>query len=98
LGLGLAICSRLAGLIDTDINVSFTLAESSAFSLTLPLGETVIGLADENDRHSDERWLQQYLIPVVGDEKSIRGTMPMLLELWSWEDIAAVSGEQKSAE
>lgn len=93
LGLGLAICTRLAALLDTKIEASSALDEGSTFSLSLPRGETVAEPVIDKIELLDDFFLTDYSIMIVDDEKDIRDAMPMLIESWGCHNVVAVSDQ-----
>ncbi|ARN75132.1 hybrid sensor histidine kinase/response regulator [Oceanicoccus sagamiensis] len=92
LGLGLAICNRLAHLLDTAIEVESTLGQGSCFSLALEKDHSGIETAPTaiKPRTMD---LQPYSIMIIDDEKDILDAMPMLLSSWGCGEVAAVADD-----
>ncbi|WP_101759131.1 hybrid sensor histidine kinase/response regulator [Oceanicoccus sp. KOV_DT_Chl] len=98
LGLGLAICSRLATLLDTKINVTSVPEQGSTFSLTLNLGDINEQYVATHKTATTNILLDQYSILIVDDEKDIREAMPMLLDSWGCQNIRAVSDLHETKE
>ncbi|WP_101759130.1 hybrid sensor histidine kinase/response regulator [Oceanicoccus sp. KOV_DT_Chl] len=91
LGLGLAICKRLAQLLETDITVSSQEGQGSTFSIKLSLANNTEKIAYDDASVDEEFWIGNVSIMIVDDEKDIREAMPMLLESWGCQQAIAVS-------
>lgn len=96
LGLGLAICRRLAAMLGTEITVTSKLGKGSSFSLVLPLDNRKKERAAIKEAAPAEIELSPYAIMIVDDEKDIRDAMPMLLASWGCQNVAAVSDEAEA--
>ncbi len=93
LGLGLAICNRLAGLLGTTIDVDSTPCQGSCFSLTLPVASNPSGSAASKTISAATIDLQAYSIMIIDDEKDILDAMPMLLKSWGCDEVAAAADD-----
>ncbi len=101
LGLGLAICKRLATLLGTRIEVSSQLGKGSKFSILVPKSNQ-----QEYNAHQEPAELSQnhlgasdlapYSIMIIDDEQDILDAMPLILASWGCQEIAAVSSDQEA--
>lgn len=96
LGLGLAICRRLAALLETEIQVKSILGKGSSFSLALKLVDSVSKSISLREELITDIRLDQYAIMIVDDEDDIRDAMPMLLESWGCQNVVAVSDNKEA--
>jgi signal transduction histidine kinase/ActR/RegA family two-component response regulator len=88
LGLGLAIVSRIAPLIEASVSVSSTLGRGSAFSLSLPLSERgARASGGESSVNAAPNDASQ--IAVIDDDPSILSAMSALLGAWGYQVAAA---------
>ena len=90
LGLGLAIASRLARLLGTEVRVASRPGHGSRFSLVLPLdhdGPPAVGdeltLDDASGR-----------VLLIEDNANLRQTYEMTLADWGYATLAAATGEE----
>jgi PAS domain S-box-containing protein len=90
LGLGLAIVSRLARLIDAEVQVASRLDHGTRFSLVLPLDRsppTPARAAPEvEDAHGR--------IFIIEDNWGVRQAYEIMLKNWGFETLCAASGEE----
>ena len=88
LGLGLAIVSRLANLLGTQIQMRSRVASGSVFAFDLPLGTPQRVLAQRNAYPAD---LRGVLVIVIDDDSRARLAMCGLLEGWGCTTLPAES-------
>ncbi len=92
LGLGLAIVSRLAHLLDTEVQVCSRPGHGSRFSISLPLDRAVAfaapepALPDPGGR-----------ILVIEDNAGLREAFAAMLDDWGYATMTAASGEEAFA-
>jgi PAS domain S-box-containing protein len=90
LGLGLAIVSRLARLIDSEVQVASRLDHGTRFSLLLPLELSAppsVGAAPAFDEAGGR-------ILIIEDNSGIRQAYEIMLKDWGYETLSAASGEE----
>ena len=90
LGLGLAIVFRLAKLLGTRAEVSSRPGHGSRFSISLPLDH----LGDMIERTVSELENRGGRILVIEDNFDLRQAFEFMLHEWSYETIAAATGEE----
>jgi len=95
LGLGLAICKRLANLLETDIQVQSTVNCGSSFSLQLPLGEKEFCQTFAQPMIKSDTVLHGNIL-LIDDEQDILDVMPALLLEWGAENIETASDEKEA--
>jgi len=90
LGLGLAICDRIARILDLPIDVSSTPGRGSCFSVTVPLSTTAMVATEKpvipTTAQSHIRGLK---VLCIDNEKDILDGMNILLDGWGCEVITA---------
>jgi len=96
LGLGLAICARLAKLLATPITLQSLPGKGAMFAVDLPRvrkvdGEQVVAHAMPNTWRND---LSGTFIVVVDDEATILDATRVLLETWGCMVVTATSGAE----
>jgi signal transduction histidine kinase/CheY-like chemotaxis protein len=96
LGLGLAIASRTARLLDTAIELRSELGRGSLFSLRVPLGDASAIEEPTSQAPASGDALTGCTVIVIDDEVSILEAMKELLARWGCEPIVARSAEQAS--
>jgi two-component system, sensor histidine kinase len=97
LGLGLAIVSRLAKLLNYRVTLRSELGKGSMFALTLPRGRREDLAPPESSPESAAFDLSQSLVLVIDDEAAVREGMATLLRKWKCDVLTAGSGvEMKS--
>lgn len=99
LGLGLAICKRLADILDIELSLKSVLAKGSVFSLKIPHLDEV-----ESRTYQHKKLPPVYLeaapnyqnlvILVIDDNKDVLEAMTVLLEKWDCVVLAASSVEE----
>jgi Na+/proline symporter/signal transduction histidine kinase len=84
LGLGLAICDRIARMLGHAINVSSRPGHGSCFSITVPLASAEAIESRERPAHAstDSSPLEGLVVLCVDNEPDILDGMKMLLERW----------------
>jgi len=90
LGLGLSIVSRLCKLLGTRVEVSSRLGRGSRFSISLPLdrlGARIARVEPEPENPGGR-------ILVIEDNLELRRAMEVMLREWSYETVAAATGEE----
>jgi CheY-like chemotaxis protein/anti-sigma regulatory factor (Ser/Thr protein kinase) len=90
LGLGLAIVSRLAHLIDAEVQVASRVGHGTRFSLLLPLERSApapvraaLALNDAGGR-----------ILIIEDDFGVRQAYELMLTDWGYDTLGAASGEE----
>ncbi|MCW2283975.1 PAS domain S-box-containing protein [Rhodoblastus acidophilus] len=94
LGLGLAIVSRVARLIDATVEVSSRPRRGSRFSLTLPAAAPIEARPDDELEPSG---LGQGRILIVEDNSIVRDGLDAMLRDWGYDTVTAASGEEALA-
>ncbi len=89
LGLGLSIVHRLAGLLDTCVELRSVPGVGSSFRFTLPAGDPEACVDTAEMPILPSSVLANALIAVVDDEVDVREGMRMLLENWGCRVITA---------
>jgi PAS domain S-box-containing protein len=89
LGLGLAIVSRLAGLIGCEIQVASRVGHGTRFSLLLPLEK----FAPPAERVAKAINDPGGRILIIEDNASIRQAYEIMLQDWGYETLSAANGE-----
>ncbi len=93
LGLGLAICKRLASLLDHQITVESTVNQGSVFRVHLPLSAAEPQLTAQTERAMQLSWdMQGKSVLVIDDEESVRVAMDSVLADWGCITYTAESG------
>jgi PAS domain S-box-containing protein len=90
LGLGLAIVFRLAKLLGTRAEVSSRPGHGSRFSISLPLDH----IGERIERTESELENLGGRILVIEDNLDLRQAFEFMLHEWSYETIAAATGEE----
>jgi signal transduction histidine kinase/CheY-like chemotaxis protein len=90
LGLGLAIVSRLARLLDIQIELASRLGRGTRFSLLLPLARTEAPFADVK-LPAEGRGGR---ILIIEDTHDLRQVYELMLSDWGYEAISAATGEE----
>ena len=101
LGLGLAICRRLAHLLETSIAVTSELNKGSSFSIEVPAAKPskINSHSSQSDKSREQLSgsdLEVYSIMVIDDEQDILDAMPLLLESWGCKNIATVTNDAEA--
>ncbi len=94
LGLGLAIVSRTANLLGSQIRVRSRLNHGSVFSIEVPLGSTLKVAPAENPALSVGASLQGQLAALVDDEIPILNAMETLFSTWGVSIVTGRDGEE----
>ena len=84
LGLGLAICDRIARMLDHEMTVCSRLERGSCFAVTVPLATTaaIENRVQEIRASADQAPLQGLAVLCVDNEPDILEGMKLLLERW----------------
>ena len=90
LGLGLAIASRLARLLDAELEVSSRLARGTRFSVLLPMDHSAPADRPAQTAVDDPGGR----ILVIEDNPTVRAAYVSMLSLWGYEVLGAASGEE----
>ncbi|MDV7339394.1 ATP-binding protein [Terasakiella sp. A23] len=90
LGLGLAICDRVATLLNTEIEVKSQKGVGSSFCFRLPMMETVKKVK-EKSRGGDLSLIQGRTILFIEDEVDVQTAIQYMIEAWGCEPIIASS-------
>ena len=90
LGLGLAIVSRLAGLIAAEVQVASRLDRGTRFSLLLPLDRS----APPSVRVAPAIEDAGGCILIIEDNSCLRQAYEIMLKDWGYETLSAASGEE----
>jgi CheY-like chemotaxis protein len=90
LGLGLAIVSRLAALLDAPIEVSSRVGRGSRFSLSLPAAEARAEADAAPIQYDDPRGR----ILIIEDNLILRRGLENITRKWGCKTLAAASGEE----
>ncbi|MBE9548056.1 MAG: PAS-domain containing protein [Proteobacteria bacterium] len=90
LGLGLAICDRIARILDLSIDVSSTPGQGSCFSVTVPLSTTAV-LATEKPviPTTAQSHIKGLKVLCIDNEEDILDGMNILLDGWGCQVITA---------
>ncbi|MDJ0909873.1 MAG: PAS domain S-box protein [Woeseiaceae bacterium] len=98
-GLGLAIVSRLADLLDHKISVSSQPGEGSEFSVMIPVVEAGVEVADEaEDFHSNtSNGGAQGLVVLIEDDVNVADAWGLLLEAEGYRVATAASAKEAKA-
>lgn len=91
MGLGLAIVSRLAKLLDADVEVDSTVGKGSRFSIILPLDVSEPASERKEPEQSEDAGGR---ILVIEDNATLRQGFELTLETWGYETLAAATGEE----
>ena len=92
LGLGLAICDRIAKLLNVDITVKSTLGKGSCFSVTLPRSTVKIAPKEKLENHSVNKMASEFLglpILLVDNDAIMLKAIQAQLEEWGCKVLAA---------
>jgi signal transduction histidine kinase/CheY-like chemotaxis protein len=92
LGLGLAIVSRLARLLNYRVTLRSTVGKGSMFSITLPRGAREDYMPAESSPEAAAFDLSHSLVLVIDDEAAVREGMATLLRKWKCDVLTAASG------
>jgi signal transduction histidine kinase/ActR/RegA family two-component response regulator len=90
LGLGLAIVSRLARLLDIQIELASRLGRGTRFSLLLPVAQTEAPVAEVKSPLDDDGGR----ILVIEDNPDLRQVYELMLSDWGYQTISAANGEE----
>jgi CheY-like chemotaxis protein/two-component sensor histidine kinase len=90
LGLGLAIVSRLAQLIGSEVQVASSLGHGTRFSLLLPLDRSTPPCVRAAPSFEDARGR----ILIIEDNFGVRQAYEILLKDWGYETLSSASGEE----
>jgi signal transduction histidine kinase len=91
LGLGLSIVSRLAKLIEAEVQVRSHEGRGTRFSVVVRLDPTAVKVSTPSD--SVNR-LSGLSIMVIEDNPKVRAGLQLLLESWNCDVVCAETGEQ----
>lgn len=100
LGLGLAICERIAGLLGLSISLHSTLGKGTCFSIALPLAQPLVQqkeLREEVRPESKAEELNQQCVLVIDNDALSLTAMSSQLELWGCDVISAKDEESAIA-
>lgn len=99
LGLGLAICDRIARMLDHDIDVSSSPGRGSCFSVTVPLaGETDIQKSESPAVVQIEAsGLKDLVVLCVDNEPDILEAMNLLLDRWGCPRVMLAESQAQAA-
>ncbi len=97
LGLGLAICARLALLMGTHIQLKSEPGQGSSFFFNLPIADSNIQLLPQSKTASDQLNFSSISTLILDDEETIREAMAMLLNDWGCQQVAT-AGDLAEAE
>ncbi|GEM_PF-1748834 len=89
-GLGLSICRQLVEKMGGQISAQSTLGQGSKFKFELPFDLSV----DESMRGSNDSDIEGLKILVVDEKKVVRRALSKTLQSFSYEVVAALSGQQ----
>jgi signal transduction histidine kinase len=84
LGLGLAICERIAGMLEHPMDVQSRPGHGSCFSITVPLAskEEMVNQPQPSPSAGDHASLEDLTVLCIDNEPDILKGMQMLLERW----------------
>ena len=91
LGLGLAIVSRIAKLLNATIEVNSKEGRGSRFSVVLPEAETVAVKSHESSADLEDPGGR---VLIVEDNAIVRHSLEAALAEWGYETLTASSGEE----
>jgi CheY-like chemotaxis protein len=92
LGLGLAIVSRLAKLLNYRVTLRSAVGKGSVFAITLPRGSGADYVPAEGSPEATAFDLSHSLVLVIDDEAAVREGMATLLRKWQCDVLTAASG------
>jgi CheY-like chemotaxis protein len=100
LGLGLAICDRIARMLDHDIDVSSSPGRGSCFSVTVPLaGETDIQKSESPAVVQIEAsGFKDLVVLCVDNEPDILEAMNLLLDRWGCPTVMLAESQAQAAQ
>jgi Na+/proline symporter/signal transduction histidine kinase len=96
LGLGLAICERIAGMLDHRMDVSSRPGHGSCFSVTVPLAtqQTIDEQARPVSAAGEQSTLTDLAVLCIDNESDILDGMKMLLDRWGCSVMLAENQHQ----
>ena len=94
LGLGLAICERIAKLLQTPITLTSELNKGTCFSVEVPIAasnddELKNGVIEVNEKVISASELEQKIILVIDNDPLVLRAMQSLLESWQYKVLVA---------
>ena len=99
LGLGLAICDRIARMLEHDIDVNSRLGHGSCFSVTVPLAKP--GDEQRYERpstvHVEASTLHNLSVLCVDNEADILEAMNLLLDRWGCPNVMLAETQAQAA-
>jgi signal transduction histidine kinase/CheY-like chemotaxis protein len=100
LGLGLAICDRIAKLLNVSITVKSTVGKGTCFSITLPRSTIKLAPAAAIDTNSQSRPASEFIglpILLIDNEALMLKAIKSQLEEWGCKVLAAKDEESLAA-
>ena len=100
LGLGLAICDRIARMLDHEIDVSSRPGHGSCFSVTVPLALDTDMQQSESPVvvHSEASGLKDLVVLCVDNEPDILEAMNLLLDRWGCPAVMLAETQAQAAQ
>jgi len=100
LGLGLAICDRIARMLDHDIDVSSRPGHGSCFSVDVPLAHDAEIQQSEKPAtvHIEASGLQNLVVLCVDNEPDILEAMNLLLDRWGCPSVMLAETQAQAAQ
>jgi len=100
LGLGLAICDRIARMLNHDIDVSSSPGRGSCFSVTVPLaGETDIQKSESPAVvHVEASGFKDLVVLCVDNEPDILEAMNLLLDRWGCPTVMLAESQAQATQ
>jgi CheY-like chemotaxis protein len=100
LGLGLAICDRIARMLDHEIDVSSRPGHGSCFSVTVPLALHTDTARAESPAvvHVEASGLKDLVVLCVDNESDILEAMNLLLDRWGCPVVMLAENQAQAAQ
>jgi signal transduction histidine kinase len=99
LGLGLAICDRIARMLGHEIDVSSRPGHGSCFSVTVPLAESTDMVKVESPAvtHIEPSGFRELVVLCVDNEPDILEAMNLLLDRWGCRTVMLAETQAQAA-